>query len=466
MDDNNKDPTHQSKLLASSLKGAVERARFISYVFAVVFTAYGFTSTEFIRRFQPEVSYFQNLWPRILLNTLPFFFLGLILQKSKLSDVVKLHLWISGFSLIVHSAAWIYVWPIALAGKPEILAYVNAANIYLFTLIFVGVAPPNRYLFSFTSILAVIFVVPLFTVAYFGKDLVIFKLIINDTGASLASAIILSATIHRLHIKLASLELERASSVSKFIGPVVYKALYENRKDLLETRKNSGFLLNMDIRSYTRLFQESDHHAMSAFMEQYFSMVSKTVGNYGGVIHRTVGDGHLISFGLMDDPIDLTDIPDLKAEAEAAEFRNKKSILNNAISCVQDIILNGTKLASSFTLATPFKLGAALDFGEAEIKIVGDQKHHKELDFFGSVLIRAARLEAHTKIIANQFSENSSLLIVSAEAAYFFSDALRQGFVQLETVQSKIRDFPEIQKIYAKEFKRQQSNFSNLSIAS
>lgn len=450
MEDQKLNAPPQSKALEITLKESVERACQLSLILSFVFVFYGVPSLSFIQRFQPDVSLWSNLWPRFILNGVPLFLLGIYLKKIKISNQNKLYFWISGIGLILHAAAWIHVWPIALLQDASILPFVNAANVFLFTLIFVVIAPPVQSLPVFAGIFSVTFVIPLFVVSYLSKDPIVFNLMLSDSLISIAVNMLLSMIIHKLRMHIACLELERASDVSRFIAPPIFKAIYENRKDLLQTRKASGLLLNMDIRGYTKLFQSGSQVQFEELMAKYLAHVSETVNKFGGVIHRTAGDGHLISFGLLDDPVDLSDIPDIQTELKQAEFKKWQNFLQNAFCCLEEIVVGSHKLVLNAAFSQLIKIGAGLDFGEVELKIVGDPNSREELELFGPSLIRVARLESHTKVISDLFRPTSSLLILSPEASNFLKE--ENQVTKIDTGLHAIRDFPEIRQIYVKEF--------------
>jgi hypothetical protein len=123
-----RDEALDRKVQAICLQDSVERAGMLCFLFVLVFAAYGMTSLDFIHRFQPGVTYWDNVWPRMLFNSFPLLALGTYLRKGKASDRTKFYLWITCFSLVVHASAWIFVWPIALSKSADILTYVHAAN--------------------------------------------------------------------------------------------------------------------------------------------------------------------------------------------------------------------------------------------------------------------------------------------------------------------------------------------------
>src|SRR4051812_28705492 len=95
-----------SHLLEVARADSVQRAVILSYLFAAAFFNYGFTSIEIFSRFKPGLTLWDNVWPRIFFNALPFVFTGLYLTRSKISARAKILVWIFSFSIILHLASW------------------------------------------------------------------------------------------------------------------------------------------------------------------------------------------------------------------------------------------------------------------------------------------------------------------------------------------------------------------------
>jgi class 3 adenylate cyclase len=356
------------------------------------------------------------------------------------------------FSLVTHSAGWIYVWPVAMAGKPEALVYVNTANVWLFGMTYVVICPPRKYIMQFTTILFVLFAIPLFIVAFKSGDITIFKVIVSDSSESIFGGIIMAGLIHNLYLKLSKLELEKAEEAKKFLGPTISKAIFENRRELLEKRMSSGFLLSTDIRGYTNLVLKGQKENVTALMEKYFEVLSETVGHYGGIVHKTAGDGHIISFGLMDYDADLSDIVGLEGQDLSAKARLRQSQFDSITACLATTIDALNELSTTHGFGDQIRVGAALDFGEVEIKVVGDSQYRKELDIFGDALIRCVRLQDYTKVVSQHIKLNPSFLVLSPTVMNLSIDLGHVTY--FETTGYPVRDFPEIKKIAVKELDR------------
>jgi hypothetical protein len=80
----------KAKTLELAYRDAIERAISLCSVFAVLFALYGVTSIGFIRKFAPQVTLWNNLWPRVLFCSIPFMILGRFLKGSQRSNRTKL----------------------------------------------------------------------------------------------------------------------------------------------------------------------------------------------------------------------------------------------------------------------------------------------------------------------------------------------------------------------------------------
>lgn len=445
------------KILAES----ISRAKSLSLIFAFLFLSYGITSKNYISQFDAKVDYWNNTWPRFIFCFIPFILQFIFINKSKISNHFKLIYWVVSFSFILHITSWIHVWPIAMNKDPHVLLFVNSANTFLFATMFSVIAPPNRYLLFFISSISIFFIFPLFYISYISGNNTVLIAIINDSCLAMFISTFLSINIHKLHTKIIKSELQKTQDAKKFLSPTVAKAIYENRKDLLETRNQSGFLLIMDIRGYTSFIKGDDSTKIYNFMDQYHELVAKTVSKLGGVINRNNGDGHIISFGFMDDLPHLDDIPGLENELSSAENRRFTTLCSKIVECAEVIITEAQKMASEYGFHNVFKIGAAIDFGEAEIKLIGDKSNRMEFDMYGSVLVRCTRLESHTKLLANQFNKKSSILILSEDAHLYLdkNSLYSEKFHVVDTTDNPIRDFPEAKIIYVQELDPIQLNY-------
>lgn len=430
----------EQKVAALAFKDAVDRARLLSYVFSALFGGYGLTSLGFLRKFVPELTLWSNVWPRILLTSIPLLALGAFMKSGRVSDRAKLLLWITAFSIIFHMAAWIHVWPAALHGSADILTYVDAPNVYLFAVIYCFITPPASAVIPFTAILSALFVLPLFSVAYLSGDPIVFTHLLNDSVLALGASIALSRVIDGVRLRLLRLETEREQEASKFLGPVLSKAIFENESERLKTVRCKGFVVSVDIRDSTELNQ-SLGDAWLAFRKDYFAMVSQCVSRNGGYIQKTVGDCHVINFGIMDYGADLTDIPGIEHELARAEELRLQRASDQAFACLDELFQRFGRLARERFPDLELRLGAGIDKGWVERAVQGDGSQF-ELDVNGTPVNCSNRLQEYSKALRNDFGWDGSMLVISPFASDYLGEL--SAYQRVETQGRPVRNFPTI----------------------
>ena len=232
----------------TELKDSVNRGVLFSFLLAPISMIYGFTSYEFISRFNPNLRLWENVLPRLPFSALLFLCFGLLAKKLRVKDSYRLFLVTFGIAATLHVTAWIQVWPLALGGKPEILTYVNAANIYFYAFLYSLVSPPRSYLAVFSGIILSVFVIPFCCVAFLTGDLVIFKLVANDSLLTLVTGFGLAWVVADLRLKLRLKELGQAQRARQFLDPLASHAIYNEETWLTGVRKKVAFVVTMDIR--------------------------------------------------------------------------------------------------------------------------------------------------------------------------------------------------------------------------
>lgn len=445
-------PEVEFKLEENGLRNAVERATVLSFLLSICFVAWGAVSINIVQRFSPEISFWSNFWPRVLFNGLPLLLLGLFLKRSQISLKKKFTLWIFTLASVMQIASWIYVWPIALSKSVEILVYVNPANVYTFVLIFAFIAPPPKYVFAFTSVLSAIFVVPLFIISFMGQDKVISMIVVNDTTLSIIVGVVMSQLINRLHSKIAKMELEKEEHAKQFLGPVISKAIFEGQSELLTKKKARAFVLTLDVRDSTELLQKYGDRWL-AFRREYFNAVSALVKKSGGYIQKTMGDGHIINFG-VNEGVDLSDIPGIEREVAEAEEHLMQHYSRVTFRCIDDIFEKFSVLAEQHFPGENIRLGGGLDKGLVERHVQGTDGT-LELDFNGSPVNCSARLQEYTKTLVHQHEANASLLAISPFASDYISKEEFLHYKKIDTQQIPVRNFSGIRWLLVKEYRPQ-----------
>lgn len=431
-------------------KGAVYRARALSLSFSLAFTLYGVSSLSTIQRFDSTVTLFSNVWPRVLLNGIPYLCLGLYFGDWEKNIALKMWLWAILFPILFTFACLVNVWPIIYDGHPDLYLYVHGANVIVILMGLILVSPPPKFLAITIASLVIFFILPLAFVFNHIGDFFTLKYVMNDFSYAIPLAAMAAYQNYSLRFKLAKEDVRNKHSVQKFVGNLVTDAIFENRDELLKNRSAEGFLLALDVRGFTKLMKSDNQNQARQLMDKYHNLVATFIGGSSGFIHKTHGDGHLISFGLMNEQADLSGIPGLFEEEKVASLRRNKEIVKNAIITCEKIIDAFFRLKNEFGIGQNIQIGAAIDFGVVEMKIKGDARVRLEFDFDGIPVIRCVRLENHTKFLSKTVSPDNSYLILSKSAVNFVENLTE--FQKLDTTANPVRDFPEEDIIYYRTF--------------
>jgi class 3 adenylate cyclase len=314
-----------------------------------------------------------------------------------------------------------------------------------FAMVFVVGAPPTDHLGATLFLLLTLFELPLGLLLGRANSPVLMQLYLDDMILFTALSVLGGYSSHKLRERLATVEVLNRSNIEKFLGNVVTTAIFDGKRELLQERKATGFLLCMDIRGYTQLMQHVDEAVSSAFMADYHQLVNHVMGKNGGFVHRSMGDGYLISFGIMDPSAQQTDLsflPGTEAEETAALLRRNQDFLKQCIRSSEEIFDGFYHLKEKFLLTEDLKLGVAIDYGNVQIKIHGDSRSRIELDLAGLTVIRCARLENYTRALSVAIGPQLSYMVVSPEASQFIIQ--RSDFVLHPTDTAKVRDFASI----------------------
>jgi hypothetical protein len=284
------------------------------------------------------------------------------------------------------------------------------------------------------------------------------KFILGDFVAGFILSASVSRTNFRLRQVLATEDVLKKQKIGKFIGHLVSESIFENNESLIQPRQAHAFLMSIDVRGFTSLMKTTTSKDASLFKERYHRLVAKVVGDLGGFIHKTHGDGHLISVGLMTKEVDLSDVPGLEADLKKAERRKREHQLGRAIVIFERIFGQFEQLRDEFMIDSNVCVCAAIDFGEIGLKLLGDPNVRLEFDLEGIVLFRCNRLEAYTKTLREVFQSQNSFLILSTVASTFLGAEM--NFQLFSTQDKPVRDFPDETTISFKEFKRRKANRS------
>lgn len=431
-------------------QGVVNRASETLLVMAILFSIYGIMSSSIISKYDPSITMWANTWPRILLNGIPFALLAFFLRKTPKYLNGKVLLWAIVQPIIFMIACNIHVWPIMIARDLEIYKYFHAANMFVITFGLTFVAPPRSIMLVQVASYTLFFLIPLLYITRSDQSLM--SMIINDYICMTTGACVAGHLTYRLRRRVAFMDAQIKSQLTPLVGEAVASAIYNNDLYRLNNRKSLGLILSIDLRGYTQFLQMSPKEVSSAFMKEYHFMVSSTVGKFGGFTHKTAGDSHLISFGLMDGSADLSDIPELREEVMEAEMRKIKVLVETALHMFEELIDKYLQLKLRYDIADDLRVGAALASGMIEIQIQGDQNYHQEVNIVGDTIVRSVRLEAYTKFLMSHIAPTSCMLIISPEIIEKLDLDYKHNIKSwtINNNEQHVRDYPHIRKLYYK----------------
>lgn len=442
---------NDNRIEEKMLSRSVSRARGLTFFFSMLSIVFGFTSMGFITKFDGSVTLASNVLPRLCFGFLPLLGLWMFLERSKAKNATKLWIWLIWNCVVFDIQASIHVWPIAWRGNPEILFYVHATNCAIFAAILLTLALPTTHLIKAWLMILAISYVPLFVVAWQAGDSDFFVSIVTESIFILGSAGLLSQSAYRVYLQLAKLEIEQEDTATKFLGPVVSSAIFQGQKRLLEKTVRKGYVVSIDIRDSTELQKEFRDRWLN-FRRDYFALVSKAVSKHNAYLQKTVGDCHVINFGMLDNDPDLSDIPGIEDDLARAEERRLAHVGQDAFNCLDMIFTDFAQLVSKYFPYRLVRLGGGIDKGLLEKAVQGDENHWLELDVNGEAVNCSNRLQEFSKTLKDQFAPGASLLVISPFASDYIENT--QGYRRVET-RSEVRNYPGIKWVLVKEYASQ-----------
>jgi len=445
-----------SLALTRHLDGAIERMRIVSWIIAGSFVIYGFSSLSFIRSFDPDASLSKNLWPRIFFNSLPMILLGELLYKSKVSRSKKLTIWMIGFGVIFCLTSLVFIWPLSLSGFGQIMLYVNGGNCSLFVALLVALSPPPKLLPRLIMIFLMLVVLPLSVVTILTKQPLITIAVLGDTSFAVIGGTLLTYLIGKKLLKFAELEISLEQRASEFLGPIVTKAIYSGRTDLLAKQVRRGFIVVMDIRESTRLQKEFGQQ-WPDFIAAYSTVIANICATRRGYVQKTTGDGHLISFGVMEDRegfLDLLDSDKVEGKIVTGKDRRLIYFMSHLLKSLQDIVDAVGLLSMQYLSGHVIKLGVGIDKGDVVTQVQGHASSHLELDITGEPINCASRLEAYSKQFSIKDHDDDQIGVLTAVFSPFAADyvPLDELSIKSPTTELPIRDFEHLKWVIVRRF--------------
>lgn len=434
------------------LEDASHRFGALSFVFAFGFSLYGFASFETLVEFDRGLALWDNVWPRLMLNSLPYLLLGFFARNKSFSPRLRCVVLSILIPFIFSLACMIHAWPIMWKGQVQLYSLLHGANVFVMTIALISVSPPLAVLRMFLGCFCLFFVLPVIAILVRNGDKSLIQLFVGDMTIFLPVIYVTARSIHILRENLEKSQREIKESITPFLGHYLAKALYEKQHEMLKDRKENGILMSMDIRNSSEILRTLNDDAAKQLMQRYQERLVAILSECGAHLHKSMGDGHLISFGLLDVP-NLSDIPSLREENEKSEAARITHYSARALRVHEKMSTSFAELLDEFGLDDSKEIGlvTAVAYGEVSISVTGDSKHRQELDLAGQVVVKSARLEQHSKLLRALHPEWKSryhgLIIVAPELIADF-ERIPRSWASFETVgNQQVRDFPEVERI-------------------
>lgn len=435
------------------LEGVVSRAGTLYLTWSFIAVLYGFLSIDIFRSKIPDLTLWENVWPRFLYSGLPILIVALS-YKLQPKKQTKLKAWMSVILLPVFliSSSMVHAWPLFWSGHYDFYLQFHASNI-------IGMASG---IFAISASPRLVFAQCLgFIAIYFGPLLLLFakaqpvvsQVIVSDTLISTIILLVTLKSVHRLRFALASAEHRRHKKTSSFLGKHLTDAIYQDRQMVPDNYSRDGLIMSIDLRGYTKFFQSNDPNMVRAFMSDYYSLATKTLSTKKAYLHKTIGDGLLISFGIMDNETDLSDLPEAQALTDKMNSQKMTDLTKQAVDVFFGIAQGLEDLTKKHSVTGSLMIGAGCAFGPIEVLVRGEENSRQELDIQGNTIIKSVRLEAYSKLLNKNIDFDSSFLILAPELMNYTCTG--QGFktLMITKPESRIRDFPEINTVLYRQWK-------------
>lgn len=436
----------------SLLEGVVSRAGTLFFTWSFISTLYGFLSVELFRQKIPDITVWDNVWPRVVFSSLPLLLTALWYKQNTRQTVLKAYLTPFLLPFFLLCASLIKAWPLFWQGHYDFYLQFHATNIIAMSSgIFVISASPRMVLAQSFG----------FILFYFGPLLMLFgdhqpqlgQMIISDAMMVTIILIVTLKSIHKLRLSVAVDELQRRKKASLFLGKNLAQAIYQTTNMVVDDYTRDGLVMSVDLRGYTKFIQSVDRATVRAFMSDYHALVNKTISSRKSYLHKTIGDGLLITFGVMDNETDLSDLPDASEAHKRLEETKKAECLRQAAEVFLGISRGLEELSIKHGISLPLVIGCGCAYGAIDVVVHGDDSYRQELDIQGTAIVRSVRLEAYSKLLTVRIDPESSFLLVSPELASSVEPSLGFKMWMITSANEQVRDFPEIKSILFRQWK-------------
>jgi class 3 adenylate cyclase len=429
------------------LRGVVSRASSLMFIWALALTLYGFTSLNLFRSAIPNISLWQNLWPRLVFNAIPALIFAFWYKRYQSNTKLKAYSTIFVFPSLLVASSSVHAWPSIFSGNYEFYFYLHTTNIVAFSSgLAILSAPPRLVLWQILGFL-VIYLGPLLYLFYFHEPR-IFTMIITDVTTI---AIILYFGLRitsKLRFFMASQDILRKKALSVFLGRSLTKAIFESTEMKFANYLQEGLVMAIDLRGYTHFVYSYPSDVVKKFMYKFHSRAVRAITKNGGYVHKTSGDGLLVTFGIMERDEDLSEIASMTGTDKSASDTKKTICLQRAFKTFKKISDIVESLREELQIEETLVVGGGLDYGSIEVFIRGNEKYRQELDIDGPAIIKAVRMESFSKVLNNLVDKESSFMILDTTLLDLNTE-IRAGLKMwlIDSSENQIRDYPETKSV-------------------
>ncbi len=429
------------------LRGVVSRASSLMFIWALVLSFYGITSLNLFRSAIPNLSLWENLWPRLVFNTIPTLIFAYWYKTYESNTKLKAYSTILVLPLLLVAAAAIHAWPQIFAGNYRFYLYFHATNIIAFSSgLSILSAPPRLVLWQILAF-SIIYFGPLLYLFYSHEPLIL-AMITTDV---ITIGIILYAGLRitsRIRFFMASQDLLRKNALSVFLGSSLTKAIFESTEMKFSNYSQDGLVMALDLRGYTHFVHSYPSEVVKKFMYKFHSRAVRAITKNGGYVHKTNGDGLLATFGIMEKDEDFSETAGITGEQKSAAKTKRSICLQRAFKTFKKVSAIVEGLREEFQIEETLVVGGGLDYGLIEVFIRGNEKYRQELDIDGQAIIKAVRMESFSKVLNNLVDKESSFIILDTTLLDLNTEihpGLKMWLIDL--TENQIRDFPETKSV-------------------
>jgi adenylate cyclase len=179
------------------------------------------------------------------------------------------------------------------------------------------------------------------------------------------------------HVIFLQMEKNKLSKIfRRYLSPNLLEELLKHPEALsLGGARKEAIVLFADIRSFTHMCEDREPEKIIAFLNAYFTAVTKVISDHGGILDKYIGDGLMAFFGL---PIPTGDEA-TRAVSAALHMKEEVARLKRELPGKMDFPIQA--------------IGIGINGGEVVVGNVGSEIH-QEYTLLGDTVNVSARLES------------------------------------------------------------------------